>query len=330
MAKSKLLTDALADAKTLKASAQALAKLELQETFQPTLQRMISSKLAEEDGEEEFEDDVAIDVNYEDDQSDVDASSESDSVGFGSFEDEEESPEAEGEEDIDLELESLLRELDGEGEFEEEPVMEEGEEESWQDPVEDPIQEGEEMDDMELEEAINAILEEEGLGDDLDWGEEDEDGASFTENPPAGPQFLESKKLRNENKKLKKDLNEAYQAVTTLKKTLNEVNLLNAKLMYTTKTFKQFDLNEAQQERILDSFDRATTVREVKLIYSTIVESRNRKPIKRKVSEGLASKSVNAINPNKQKLQENSRDIVGEDFVQRMQRLSGIKRNDHF
>lgn len=328
-----LVAQALADAKQVKAAALANAKLTLEETFQPTLQRMISNRISEEEGDEEMEDDIDIDVNID--------GEEEGGVGMGSFEDEpEEDLEGEEEmpmegEDMDIELESLIRELDGEEEmmegdeedymseeydeldeeFEDDEMME-GEEESWS----DPIEENEEMDD-ELTEALNALFEEEGLGDDLDMGPNKEDGSVFTENPPSGPQFLESRKLRNENKKLKKDLNEAYRAVSTLKRTLNEVNLLNAKLMFTTKTFKQFALTENQQQRILDTFDRANSVREVKLVYTTICESLNRKT--NRISESFASKSIQAVNPKKK-----STDIVNESLVDKFQRLANIKRLD--
>jgi hypothetical protein len=63
MAKSDLLADAIADAKKVKKTALANAKIALEEAFQPTLQRMISTKLAEEDDmgdEDEFDIDIAI------------------------------------------------------------------------------------------------------------------------------------------------------------------------------------------------------------------------------------------------------------------------------
>ena len=105
--------------------------------------------------------------------------------------------------------------------------------------------------------------------------------------------------------------------------------MLNAKLMYTTKTLRQFNLNENQQVRILESFDRANSVREVKLVYTTIVESFNKKTIKKKVNEGLASKTVKQINPAKRSLREGSGDIVNNSMVDRFQKLAGIKRDDY-
>lgn len=351
MAKNDILADAIADAKRVKATALANAKFALEETFQPTLQRMISSRIQEEEGEED-EQDIDIDVNLggEDEYA---PEGEEESIGFGSFEDEEEAPEEGGE---DLELESLIRELDGEedysmdesddyedldegDEFDDEMLegmdfdeLEEGEEDEWssENPSADwgdSMAESDEFEDemsSELQEALNSLLEEEGLGDMLDMGQNKEDGSVYTDHSlPTNSALTERRKLRSQNKKLKRDLNEAYRAVTTLKKTLNEVNLLNAKLMFTTKTFKQYNLTESQQSRILDSFDRANNVREVKLVYTTICESFNKKPLsKKKITEGFASKSVNAINPSRRT---SNTDVIAESMKDRFQRLANLK-----
>lgn len=322
------LSDAIADAKNLKATAIANAKIQLEETFTPTLQRLVSSKIQEEEGDEE---DIDIDLNVGGE------GEEEGGMGFDSFESEEEAPVAE-EGDEDMELESLMRELDGdeeemmemddeedfmsEGDEFEDDMME-GEEEDWQDPNPEAIQEGD-YDEEELEEALQAVLEMDGLGDDLDMGPNKEDGSVYDENPPSGPQFLEVRRLRNEvkrlqqeNRKLKGSLNESLRGTATLKKTINEVNLLNAKLMYFTKTQRKFNLNETQEARILNSFDRANSVREVKLVYTTVCESFNKKAPK---TQGYASKTVQNVKP--------TQNIVNENFVTRMQRLANIKRLD--
>jgi hypothetical protein len=332
MAKNDILAEAIADARKVKSAALANAKLALEETFTPTLQRMISSRIAEEEGDEDFggEEDLDIDINMagEDDYA---PEGEEDVTGFGGAE---EAPAEEPAPEEDLELEALIRELDGEEMedpmMEDEDPMMEGEEEQWlstnPSSERDQFSEGEEMEmDDELTEALNALLEEEGLGDDLDMGPNKEDGASYTDSPTPGVAALtENRKLRRIIAKNKKDLNEAYRAVTTLKKTLNEVNLLNGKLMYTTKTFKRFNLSESQQSRILDAFDRTNSIREVKLVYSTICESFNKKPLKKKMTEGFASKTITAINPNR-KTTSNS-DVIQETFVQRMQRLANLRK----
>jgi hypothetical protein len=331
-----ILQEAIADAKRVKSAALANAKIALEETFQPTLQRMISSKLAEEDemDDDMFEEDIEIKVNPESDMDDSGKEDETPQTGFrGSAGDDEEPADDEGGED--LELEALIRELEGETDDEGQDGFMEGEEDEFSDT--NPSSEwGDSLDEEEgdgayEDEVVESVLEElfgeeESLGDELDMGPNKEDGSVFDEIPPSGPQFLERRKLRNENRKLKKSLQEALRTITTYKKAINEVNLLNAKLMFTTKTLRQFDLNENQQVRILESFDRAKSVREVKLVYTTIVESFNKKgKASIKENKGLASKTVKQINP-RTSIKNQSRSIINEVTVRRLQELAGLRK----
>lgn len=328
-----LSAQALADARELRRVAEANARLSLMETFQPTLQRMITTKLREEDEEFAGEDPEGfdIDISVTPDEMGGEEPTEienggGEDIGLGSFDDggEEEMPAEEGEE-TDMEYESLLRGLEG-MEEEDPEMMGEGEEESWQ----DPIEEGEDMGGEE-EDIVERLLREFGESDDDAemFTESEDDGGAYTDTPP-NPQYnSESRQLRRENARLKKELNEALQANVTYKRTINEVNLLNAKLMYTTKALRTENLTQAQQLRILETFDRAQSVREVKLVYSTIVEALNkRKPAsqKRQVQEGLASKATKAINPSKRQLTEGNgkpRDVV------RWQQLAGLAQIDY-
>ena len=69
------------------------------------------------------------------------------------------------------------------------------------------------------------------------------------------------------------ELNEAYETIKTLKSELNEINLLNAKLLYTNKIFRNKNLTEAQKVKILNAFDKATSVKEVKIVFETLNEN---------------------------------------------------------
>lgn len=332
-----LSAQALADARELRRVAEANARLSLMETFQPTLQRMVTNKLREEDEEFAGEDPEGfdIDISVTPDEMGGEEPTEienggGEDIGLGSFDDggEEEMPAEEGDgEETDMEYESLLRELEG-MEDEDPEMMGEGEEENWQ----DPIEEGEDMDgeDDIVERLLREFGEMDDEGDDAEmFTESEDDGGAYTDTPP-NPQYnSESRQLRRENVRLKKELNEALKANVTYKRTINEVNLLNAKLMYTTKALRTENLTQAQQLRILETFDRAQSVREVKLVYSTIVEALNkRKPAsqKRQVQEGLASKPTKAINPSKRQLTEGNgkpRDVV------RWQQLAGLAQIDY-
>jgi hypothetical protein len=101
-----------------------------------------------------------------------------------------------------------------------------------------------------------------------------------------------SKGSFGETKQLKKELDEAYSAINTLRNELNEVNVLNAKLLYTNKIFKNRSLNETQKVKVLTAFDKANSVKEAKLVYETLLE--NLKTTKSSVNEslGFASKAM--------------------------------------
>jgi hypothetical protein len=99
------------------------------------------------------------------------------------------------------------------------------------------------------------------------------------------------KKSDNVSEEYSEELEEAYSTIETLRTDLNEVNLLNAKLLYTNKIFKAKNLNESQKVKVLSSFDKASTVSEVKLVFETLNEGLKVKtPIKEHL--GSASKSI--------------------------------------
>lgn len=121
---------------------------------------------------------------------------------------------------------------------------------------------------------------------------------------------------------------EAMKTVEILRSQINEVNLLNAKLLYTNKLFKQFSLNNEQKMKVVENFDLTTSVREVKLTYAIMAESFNLggSVVKKKnttattITEGLASKAVASTKP--------SQPIVagGNQMAERFKTLAGIKK----
>ena len=116
------------------------------------------------------------------------------------------------------------------------------------------------------------------------------------------------------------ELEEYKQTVQYLKDKLSEVNLLNAKLLYTNKLFRSRNVSEAQKMKVIEQFDRAANVREVKLVYSTFAESIKRKPVNESRRVSKASKPV-ASTKSAYKSQ-----IIGEntDFRARMKKLANI------
>jgi hypothetical protein len=113
------------------------------------------------------------------------------------------------------------------------------------------------------------------------------------------------------------ELKEAYSTIETLKSELNEINLLNAKLLYTNKIFKSKTLNESQKVKVLSSFDKAKNVGEVKMVFETLNEGI--KVSKNTINENLGRASKGTITPNVKKPIVES----NEAFL-RMQKLAGI------
>jgi spore coat protein CotF len=120
-----------------------------------------------------------------------------------------------------------------------------------------------------------------------------------------------------ETDKMKDDLEEAMKTIKTLRSELNEINLLNAKLLYTNKIFKAKNLNENQKVKVLSSFDKANNVGEVKMVYETLNEGI--KVAKTTIKENLGRASKSTVTPTaKQPIVESN------DVFKRMQKLAGI------
>ena len=354
MSKSKLLKEAIADAKAVRETAIANAKIALEEAFTPRLQAVLSRKLQAEmedfDDEDEMEmeeeygaEDVTADhsseigdggepegiATYSHTELDPETDEETAEVGFEEdeielAEEDEMEFDFDSEEDEDeLDLEAIIRELEGDvdgddvNEYEDENLdgvmddptgatMEEGEDEMEFDMDDD------ESDEMEFDDEIDLdeILREMGYGsDDEDMSEEEE------EEEPAVDNTAE----------LEADLEEAYTTIKSLKKTINEVNLLNAKLLYTNKLFRSYNLTNEQKVKVVENLDRTSNVREVKLVYATLAESmkftgtERKIAAKKNVTEGLASKTVASTAPKKEIISENVDTIAD-----RFKKLAGI------
>jgi len=329
-----LLKEAIADAKAVRETALANAKLALEEAFTPRLQSMLSAKLSEDEEMEmeEDEDMAAAEVPAEEPMEEPAPEAPVEApVEEGEYEGEEEVSEEEEleaepvaeEEEEDLELEAILRELEDEGEPEPEPVAE-GEDEDAveeqsdssdigkgdnkvdaadsgdeQDPGKGDLTEDEEVD---LEEIINALREDEGEEEET-VTEEDGYTAGVDDGAAA-------------------DLEEAYKVIRFMKSKLNEVNLLNAKLLFSNKLFRNHNLNESQKMKVIENFDRAQSMREVKLVFATLTESfkfgRSNKV--KTIKESYASRPTRTTRPNKSILSE------GNTLANRWKKLAGLSK----
>ena len=161
--------------------------------------------------------------------------------------------------------------------------------------VKEPVTEaehGDDLDEIDLEEVIKALSEEEGMED------EDED---------------------DKVDEMKTQLKEYKDTIGYLREKLNEVNLLNAKLLFTNKLFRGFGLNNNQKLRVVEQFDRAQNLREIKLVYATLAESFKGNGNKKvNESKGQASKAVASTEPKKEVLSE------GAEMKNRFKKLANL------
>ena len=327
MANSNLLKEAIADAKAVRETALANAKIALEEAFTPRIQSMLSAKLAEEEEMEE-----AAEEPTETNGSGMDAAAgapveeaEEDKMDEGEHGDDEMSEGEHGDEEMseteepmeeeeDLELEAIIKELeeelddsgigDGDNQVDaaDDHTEDPGEGDLTAEGEEDKVEEGEkdEMDeDISLDEIISALKEEEEMDetkDEMDEGEKDK--VEETE----------------------KELEEAYNVIKFMKSKLNEVNLLNAKLLFSNKLFRNHSMNESQKMKVIENFDRASNLREVKLVYATLSESfsLNTSRTKRTIKESYASKSTRSTAPSKKVISE------GSDLSARWKKLANL------
>lgn len=188
-----------------------------------------------------------------------------------------------------------------EGEGSDKPAGKELEDQEIVDDLKEDIEISE---DIDLEEVLKALTEEED--------EEEKKDESVEES------------VNEEVNTLKADLEEHRNVVKYLRGKLNEVNLLNAKLLFTNKLFRNFGLSNEQKLKVVETFDRATNLREVKLVFSTLAESfgnkvasKPSKPIKE--SKGSSSKPVASTKPKTEEVISE-----GSDMKARFQKLAKI------
>ena len=389
MAKSDLLKEAIADAKAVRETALANAKIALEEAFTPRIQSMLSAKLAEEEEmEEAAEEPVETNGNGMDTAAgapvdEAEEMEETEDMEEGMHGDEEKNEGMHGDEEVseteepveeeeDLELEAIIKELeeelddsgigggDNQVDQADDHTEDPGEGELTAEGEEDKVEEGEKDDmdeDISLDEIISALREEEEKMDETEEDKMDQ-ADDHTEDPGEGDlteekEDMEEEKedmdeeisldeiisaLKEEEEKMdeteedkmdegekdkmdetEKELEEAYNVIKFMKSKLNEVNLLNAKLLFSNKLFRNHSLNESQKMKVIENFDRAQTLREVKLVFATLSESFGiGVKTKRTIKESYASKSTRSTAPSKKVISE------GSDLSARWRKLANL------
>jgi hypothetical protein len=157
-----------------------------------------------------------------------------------------------------------------------------------------PVEEGEDEEEVDIKEVLRALREEEGEEETVEEGEEEE------------KEVAEAK------------LREAYAVISFLRSKINEVNLLNSKLLFSNKLFRKHSLSERQKMTVIENFDRASSLREVKLVFATLSESFRTTKVK-PIKESFASKPTASTRPSKNILNE------GDMMANRLRKLAGLK-----
>jgi|TARA_B110000902_G_scaffold137940_1_gene159493 hypothetical protein len=317
MANKDLFKQAIAEAKSIREAAIANAKEALEESLTPHLKDMLAAKLQEMD-DSSMEEEVAIDETEE--VTEVEAYEGESKDGEHAMEEvEDDSEESEDETD------DAGEEAEEAGEDEEEVEVKDMEVDDLKDLIRDIISQemgsDDEIDNSDMD--AGAEMEPEmDLGADVEGDEEIDLDELLAELEAASEgQEVEEEVVAEEEVKEEdnSELNEALETITTLQSQLQEVNLLNAKLMYVNKVFKVNNLSEAQKVNIIAAFDKAETVKEVKLVFETVSENVIAKPTAIKESKlGMASKATGTTAKKPEVISEVS------DAVKRMQKLAGI------
>ena len=332
MANRDLLKSAIAEAKSVKETAIANAKLALEEAFTPHLKSMLSAKLEEMDRddedeeklkeadapsferknspagdslknlsprkvgqstvqEDEEEEEINLDellAELEKDELDENARTDAEEEGYkdgmkDEKEDLKEDERTDAEEEGYLDGEEDEKE-DMDGDMDEEIDLEDMSEDDLKGFIEDVIKDmvagGEiEPGDEFVEDEVDVDVEDVEDIEDVDIEVEiDEAKKDKMSNPVMRQGEKGDDEAEKETEKMR--FKEAMNEINALKVELQEVNLLNAKLLYTNKIFKAKNLTEDKKVKVLKAFDKALDVRQAKTIFETL-------------SEGLINKSTN-------------------------------------
>ena len=392
MANNDLLKEAIADAKAVKETAIANAKLALEEAFTPHLKSMLSAKLEEmdkEDVDEGYDEDMKEEMDSKDDMKEgedemYEAKEELDEINLDELlaeleldEDKRTDAEQEGykdgfedaKDDIEKELKSMkvseakdeddkmeeAKKADDKEEVKEDArtdAEEEGykdgmkdEKEDMEDDMDDEEIDLEDMSEDDLKGFIEDVIKDLVADGTIEAGEEamedeeevmDMDDMDDMEDVDIDVEIDEAKHMdkgetgvgnedgdrddsRIEKETEKMRFKEAIDEIHELKKELNEVNLLNAKLLYTNKVFKSKNLTEDKKVRVLKAFDKASTVKEAKVIFETLNEGLVSKTEANVRPKGIASKATGTITEAKKQPIIESNDVYN-----RMRKLAGL------
>ena len=124
--------------------------------------------------------------------------------------------------------------------------------------------------DEDIDEVLEIIEDEDDDADvDVDIDVDDDEDEDIEErgmlNKKVEATVKENRQLRKENRRYEK-------ALTFLKKRIDEVNLFNARLAAASDLMRKVSLTKGEKERVVEHFDKARTVGEVKRTHRALTE----------------------------------------------------------
>ncbi len=275
----------------------------------------LKRRLAELEGEDSEEDPMA-DMGMGTEEEDPFAAA-GDEMGDEMGDEEEFMASEEEETEDNMDLEAIIRELEAQLDSEEgsEEEMYESEEEDAEEVKNENLADGSEAGTDKGEDPKVVVT-----------NEEEEEKSDMVDLEEILREMEADMKGDEESKDdaIKAELNEAYRTIKSLQRTINEVNLLNAKLLFANKLFRAHNMTNEQKVKVIETLDRTKSVREVKLVFSTLAENFKyasaNKMAKKSIKEGIASKVVKSTAPKAAK------QVIAEsaDFANRFKKLAGI------
>ena len=304
-----------------KAEAETMKMRKIKEEEELDEEFNLNELLAELEGLDENARTDAEEEGYldgmKDEKEDLSEESEAERADVDKFEYEKGKEAGEDNDEIDLddmseeELKAMIEDVI-------EDMVSSGDLEAGGDAVEMSDEETEEVEDIDIDiEDEEEVAIDEGFLDFLKKKKEEAPKPKPGDNDPIGVDY-DGNYIYKESL----ELQEAQSVILHLRSELNEVNLLNSKLLYTNKIFKAKTLTENQKIKVLKAFDRAETVKEAKSIFETLNENLTTKNVRSNIREAMGAASKPAGMAPKRPLTEN---IIQEDaMVSRFKKLAGI------
>ena len=172
------------------------------------------------------------------------------------------------------------------------------------------------VDDDDDEEDIDEVLEiieDEDEDVDVDVDDDLDEDADIEErgmlNKKIETAVKENRQLRRENSRYEK-------ALTFLKKRIDEVNLFNARLAAASDLMRKVSLTKGEKERVVEHFDKARTVGEVKRTHRALAEGYN--------ASNRGVKKQRVARPNVQSVISEEQKSQGDGQFNRMAELAGL------